>query len=167
MAISITAWVLSSIVGSYDVLDSSIGTLLTRSAAVETESSSAGIDFIDDHLSECCDGFYGGGSLVIFFVLLSGLPAVFGAWVAALLTRRRRWQWSSGWAPWLQACFVLQLSAAFLAAVVLLAFLPLDWSILQYQAFLVLTIVASLLALPAWRSLTAATKPAGLLTIRG
>ncbi len=105
--------------------------------------------------SLCCDDFVRGGHLVLVFVLLSGLPMAIAAFTAAVATRLRtprRWPARAGGI--LLACFVLQGSSLTLSTVLTLPGLWIDWRavLAEWQgAFLLATMTASGLALPAWR----------------
>jgi hypothetical protein len=112
--------------------------------------------FVEHHApSLCCEEFVRGGQLSLLFVLLSGLPMALAACTAALATRRRSPRpWSRSAYRVFQACFVVQWSSFMLSALLTLAGLWIDWRMLiaEWQGvFLLVTMTASALALPAWR----------------
>jgi hypothetical protein len=114
--------------------------------------------------SLCCDDFVRGGQLVLAFVLLSGLPMTLAAFTVALATTLRtprRWPPSAG--EILRACFVLQWSSLMLSTLLTLPILWIDWRavVAEWQGvFLLATMAASALALPAWRLTALAVNPA-------
>lgn len=121
--------------------------------------------------SLCCADFIRGGQLALLFVLLSGLPMALAACAAALATglrAPRRWPSAAGGV--LRACFVLQWSSLMLSTLLTLPILWIDWraALAEWQGvFLLATITASALGLPAWRFAALAVADPEPISIRG
>jgi hypothetical protein len=127
------------------------------------QSRDSGMNFIQDgNGNEHVDTeFIAGMRLVIFGVLMLGLPLAVCA--STLASRRRSVQWGSSWGSAFQAGFVLQFSCLVLAACAWLLAATQGFAFILVQespwlaAFLAVDVLVSALALPSWRLLQNST----------
>jgi hypothetical protein len=137
-----------------------VGAVLARR---DVPPASGDLTFVTHQPSLCCEDFYDGARRAMLGALLIGIPLALMAYTSLLITGRhpaKPWLRSIG--GLLRAGFVLQWSSLMVTAMVTLPFLLTAFTevVSSWQGiYLVVTLIANVVALPAWRAAALAARP--------